>query len=126
MSNYWKDRLAKYFLGATAFHAAINTFYLAFYSDNVNAAGTGTENTATICTTRPTVTFTFPGAVGSGESVIQSKTITVENAATISSVAIFDAASGGNMLVFHHLPIPVSVVPGSWTIDAGDINIKFL
>lgn len=122
MSNYYKDRLAKMLLVGTTFHGALTNVYLAFFSDNVNAAGTGTENTATICTTRPIVTFTF-GAVGSGESTMAQEVITVENAATISSVGLFDAVSGGNLLFFHHLASPVSVVPGTWTIDAGDIKV---
>lgn len=96
--------------------------YIAFYSDLVTDAGVGTDVTATICTTRPDINFTY---LGGGEASNQSLTITVLGAATIASIGLWTAASGGDMLTYEHLPMSVSVVPGTWTIDAGDIKVKF-
>jgi hypothetical protein len=118
-----KDNLAKVFTGSPYTLNNANT-YLAFYSNSVSETGSGTDVTATICTTRPDINFTFSG-VGTGEAQNQEVTITVLGSATVASVGLWTAASGGELLTFQDLPTPVSVAPGSWTIDAGDIKVKF-
>lgn len=120
MSDHFADKISMMIWSNTI--SAYSAYYIAFYSDSVNSAGSGTDITGTVAGSRQVVTFS---AGGTGEALIDAKTITVLNAATIQSIAIWDAVSAGNMVAFEDLPSPVSVVPGSWTIDAGDIKLLF-
>jgi hypothetical protein len=119
VSNYlvkkWLDRA----LGAQAFTDPA-TVYIALFTSAPSASGGGTEVTGGSYA-RKSVTnnnTNFPDSVlGTGEKFLgveQSFAAATANWGTITHAALFDAASGGNMLHYGPLAVPV-------TINNGDI-----
>lgn len=111
MSNYLKNALLNW-VKSTAFPADPATVYLAFFSDSVNAAGTGTEVTNLVSVIRAPMGW---GSIVNNEE-INAGQISISNAfgnTTVVSVGIYDAQSGGNLLFFSDLLSPLTVTAGS-------------
>lgn len=122
MTDYLEDALANHVFRNTAFTSP-TTVYLALYTDETTDAGGGTEVSGGSYA-RQTVSF---GAPSAGQIVTDADiTFADMPAATVISVAILDAASGGNMLAHGPLATSKTVNAGdNLTLSAGDLTFTF-
>jgi hypothetical protein len=124
-SNYMEDSVLGWIKGSDM-PAAPAAVYVGLFSDDPGEDGVGTEVTATIRSTgRVPVTF---GAITNGSMSNDSGVDfgIAEGAATISHVAIFDAASGGNMLASRAIAAPLAIGAGvqvSFPVDAITVSL---
>lgn len=114
-SNYLENKLLDHTLGNTAFSQP-STLYVGLFTGTPNSnleAGTLTDEVSGGSYTRKAVTF---GAASSG-SASNSATVTFDTATanwgTITSVAVLDASTSGNVLFY-------GSVTSSKTIESGD------
>lgn len=126
LSNYLANAILNWHRG-TAMPAAPATVYVGVFNGDPTAAGTGgTEVTTTI---RPA------GRVAVGFGTVTSRAVAnaanidfgaAAAGATITHAAIFDAASGGNMLGFTPLDNSRTIaVADPVVIPAGDLQVNF-
>lgn len=118
-------------LKGTAFPAAPSAVYVALFNGSPTDTGTaGTEVTTTIrAAGRPTVTFGTPSAGTAAATLANSAAVdfgAAAGAATVTHVALFDAATAGNMLWYGTVSgQPVSVAAGAnVTFDSGDLSLS--
>ncbi len=102
-SDYLETQILNWIKGTTFPTAPTNLYVGLFSSDPTDTGSAGTEVTTTIRPAgRVTITFGANTGTGDGGTVITSATDadfgTSAGAATVTHFAIFDAASGGNML----------------------------
>lgn len=124
MTDYLEDKLRDHVLRNIAYTSPTDV-YLALFSTATTDAGGGTEATGGSYA-RQVVDFQAGGA-GSG-AADNSGAITFSNmpAGTWTHAALFDASSGGNMLM--HAPLTSSKTTGvgdSVQFDAGDVDAIF-
>lgn len=115
-TNYLENEVLGHIFGGTTY-AKPATLYLALFTAAPGEAGGGTEVTETgTAYTRQTITFTV--TPGNPSTAINNAAVEFAAATasygTVTHVAIFDAATGGNMLDFAALNI-------AKTIDTGDV-----
>jgi hypothetical protein len=115
LSNYLEEKIVEHFLRNSAV-ASPATVYLALFTSDPGEAGSGTEASYTNYArqavawtaldgngqTKNTATITFPANGNASASVI------------ITHAALFDAASGGNMLLH-------GALASSKTLQVGDV-----
>lgn len=104
--------------------------YIGLFTTATADDGTGTEVGAGVNYSRQTVTF---GAASTAAGVTTALTTadvefgpaTTSNWGTISHLAIFDAATGGNMLFHGALSVPKTItVDDSLRIGTGNLTIE--
>lgn len=123
MSNYLAGKVRDHVLRNISYTSP-TTVYLALFTSAVTEAGTGTEVTGGSYARQA---ITFNAGTLSGEAT-QAAAVTFSNmpGCTVKSVAIMDAASSGNMLVFASLPRQRTVPSNdAFTLDSGDFRILF-
>ena len=100
-SNYMEERIVEHFLRNTAV-ATPTTVYLALFQTDPGEAGAGTETSYTNYA-RVATTWTALDANGQTKNsgaVAFAANGNASASVTITHAAIFDAASGGNMLLY--------------------------
>lgn len=106
----YENAVLNYLRGAGA-PTAIAGLYLDLYNGDPQGAGTSVLSTITGSATRSSITSAM-GAAASG-STTNPSTITVTSSAaagaTVTHVALFDAATGGNLLMSGALTAPKTV-----------------
>ena len=125
-SDYLEDAILNWFKGTT-FPAAPGTIYVALFNNDPTDTGlSGTEVTTTIrAAGRLGVTL---GSLGDG-TVSNSAVVdfgTSDGTVSVTHVAIYDAASSGNMLASAALASTVNVTAGdnvSFAIGALDFTV---
>ncbi|MBP2310492.1 hypothetical protein GBZ48_31525 [Azospirillum melinis] len=111
MSNYLRNKLLDHANGKTAYTMPA-TVYLAALTSASTVAGPGTEvGTASTGYARQAITATMTAASNGVSSNAANIVFGPATAAwgTISDYAIFDAATGGNMLWFGTMPAAKTV-----------------
>lgn len=124
MTDYLEDKLRDHVLRNVAYTSP-PTVYLRLFSTATTDAGGGTE-VAGGSYTGQAVTFQA-GAAGSG-AADNSAAVSFSNmpGATVTHAALFDAATGGNMLMHAALTSPKTVNAGdTLTFSAGDVDAIF-
>ena len=118
LSNYLENKLLDHALRNTSY-TPVATVYLALYVGSPTDAGTGG---AEVAATRQAVTF---GAASSG-TVSNSSSISFTSmpAVTVTHIGVYDASTGGNLLLHGALSAPVVAASGdTFTIAANDLDI---
>lgn len=110
LSNYLEDKLLDHFLGTTAYTKP-TTAYLALYTVAPTDSTSGTEVSGGSYARQ---TVTFSAASGGATSNDSNVDFNGMPACTVVAVAVLDALTGGNILVYGPLT-------ANKTVDAGDI-----
>jgi hypothetical protein len=124
ISDYYENKIIDHMLRGQAFTPP-STIYLALYTEAPSDAGGGTEVSGGGYARQ---SFTLTAASGGATS--NSADITFPQATsdwgTMVAVGIFDAQTGGNLLMWANLTQPKTVNAGDiFVIKAGDLNISF-
>ena len=118
LSNYLENKLLDHTLRNTSYTPA-TTVYLALYVGSPTDTGSGGTEVAV---TRQAATF---GAAASG-AVSNSSSISFTSmpVVTVTHIGIFDADTGGNLLIHGALSSSVVAASGdTFTIQANDLDI---
>jgi len=118
LSNYLENKLLDHTLRNTSYTPA-TTVYLALYVGSPTDTGSGGTEVAV---TRQAATF---GAAASG-TVSNSSSISFTSmpVVTVTHTGIFDASTGGNLLIHGALSSSVVAASGdTFTIQANDLDI---
>ena len=124
MTDYLEGKLRDHVLRNVAFTSP-TTVYLALFTTATSDAGGGTEVSGGSYA-RQAVAFTA-GAAGSGAADnTDPETFSNMPAVTVTHAALFDALTGGNMLMHAPLSAPKTVNAGdSLIFAAGDVDAVF-
>ena len=128
-TDYLEAAVLDHVLGNTAFTQP-TTLYIGLFTTATADDGTGTEVGAGVNYSRQTVAFgaatTVAGvSTASNSADVEFGPATVSNWGTISHLAIFDAASGGNMLFHGALSVAKTItVDDSLRIGTGNLTIE--
>lgn len=123
LSTYLAPKYLDHLFNATAFAAPANT-YLALFTTDPTAAGTGTEVTGGSYARQSIsmATATSTGTITSDAAI----TFTALPTAAVTHYGIYDASTGGNLLLYGALPSSVIVNSGeqiSFPTGNLDLNI---
>lgn len=101
-----------------------SAWYVALFTAAPGEAGGGTEiSTSGTAYVRKTAAFTVSGNLATNSAAIEWD-VASTNWGTITHIAVFDAASGGNMLAYAPLAASKSIGAGDvFRIPAGDLDI---
>lgn len=123
MTDYLANKVRDHVLRNTSFTSP-TTVYLALFTTPIEEDGTGTEVTGGSYARQA---IAFDAGTLAGEAVqAAAETFTGMPSATVHSVAVFDAVTAGNMLIFGALPRQRTVSSGdAFTLDAGDLSVLF-
>ena len=123
-SDYLEDKVLDHVFGGNAYTAP-STLYVALYTSAPSDTGGGTEVSGGGYV-RQTATFTVSGTnptTASNTGAIEYPTATA-NYGTVTSVGIFDALSGGNLLAYANLTASKVVSTGDvFRFNAGDLDV---
>lgn len=123
-SDYLEDKVLEHVFGGNAYTAP-STLYVALYTSAPSDTGGGTEVSGGGYV-RKTATFNVSGTnptTASNAGAIEYPTATA-NYGTVTSVGIFDALSGGNLLAYANLTASKVVSTGDvFRFNAGDLDI---
>ncbi len=120
-SNYLANEILDDVFSGNAYTVP-GTFYLALYTATPSASGGGTEVSGGAYA-RQTVAFTTTAQTSSNTAAVEYPTATASYG-TVTSVGVFDASSGGNLLAFGNLSASKTISTGDvLRIPAGDLDI---
>lgn len=120
-SNYLENKILLHVFGATPYTAP-STLYVALFTSDPGEGGTGTEVSGGSYA-RQTATFTVTGANAANTAAIEFPTATA-SWGTITYAAVYDAASGGNLLGSGGLATSKAIATGDvLRIPASSLNI---
>lgn len=120
-SNYLENKVLLHVFGATPYTAPA-TLYVGLFTSNPGEAGGGTEVSGGSYA-RQTAAFTVAANLASNTAAVEFPTASA-SWGTITYAAIFDAASGGNMLAYGALTASKTIATGDvFRIPAGDYDI---
>ena len=99
-------------------------WYLALFTSNPADDASGTEvSTSGTAYARQTAAFTVSGDTASNSAAIEFPTATA-SFGTVSHVAVFDAATSGNMIAYAALTASKAIDTGDvFRVPAGDLDI---
>lgn len=99
-------------------------WYLALFTSNPADDASGTEvSTSGTAYARQTAAFTVSGDTASNSSAIEFPTAT-SSFGTVSHVAVFDAATSGNLIAYAALTSSKAIDTGDvFRVPAGDLDI---
>lgn len=123
LTPYLGNRILRW-LGGNNMPSAPSNVYLALFDGNPLSAGTEVGADVRAATPREPITWSVPAA---GTTITMASSADADFGASegpcdITHVAVFDAASGGNMLAKKALSSPVSVILGTQVnFLAGDL-----
>ena len=110
LSDYLEDALLDHFLGTSAYTAP-STVYVALYTAAPSDSGGGTEVSGGSYARQSAA---FDAAASGATANTSNVDFTNMPACTVVAVGVFDASSGGNLLVH-------GTLTANKTVDAGDI-----
>lgn len=120
-SNYLENKVLLHVFGATAYTAP-TTLYVGLFTSDPGEGGTGTEVSGGSYA-RQTVTFTVAGNLASNTAAVEFPTASA-SWGTITYAAVYDAATGGNLLGSGGLATAKTIDSGDvFRIPAGDLDI---
>lgn len=120
-SNYLENKVLLHVFGATAYTAPA-TLYIGLFTSDPGEGGTGTEVSGGSYA-RQTATFTVAGNLASNTAAVEFPTASA-SWGTITYAAVYDAASGGNLLASGGLATSKTIDSGDvFRIPAGDLDI---
>lgn len=120
-SNYLENKVLLHVFGATAYTAP-TTLYVGLFTSDPGEAGSGTEVSGGSYA-RQAVTFTVTDNLASNNAAVEFPTATA-SWGTISYAAVYDAASGGNLLGSGGLATAKTIDSGDvFRIPTGDLDI---
>lgn len=120
-SNYLENKVLLHVFGATPYTAPA-TLYVALFTSDPGEGGTGTEVSGGSYA-RQTATFTVSGSLASNTAAVEFPTASA-SWGTITYAAIYDAATGGNLLGSGGLATAKAIGAGDvFRIPAGDFDI---
>lgn len=127
IASAYLNSIVNYLRGAGA-PTAISAIYIDLYAGDPQESGSSVLSTITGSATRPNITSAMAAASG-GVSRNSSTSITITEAAVgaavITDVAIFDAATSGNLIMSKALPAQVAVnVLDSVTVANNNLAIS--
>lgn len=113
-TNYFEGQMLSLMRGQSI--TAPQNVYLALFLSNPGDTGTeGTEISYTSYARQP-ITFSAPAASGSGLMIANSSQISFAeasaNVGTVTYVGVYDALSGGNLLLYGQLDTPLVIQSG--------------
>lgn len=120
LTDYLEDALLDHFLNNTAYTQT--TVHLSLHTSTNSDSAAGTEVSGNNYSRQNTA---FDAASGGSSSNTDAETFTASGGSwgTVVSVALYDASSGGNQLVYDNDFNDTAVDNGSTlTFDAGDIT----
>ena len=121
-SNYLETEILDHVFGGNAYTAPA-TLYVGLYTSAPSDAGGGTELSGDGYA-RQTATFTVTGDTASNSAAIEYPTATA-SWGTVTHIGVFDALSGGNLLVYGTLTTSKLVDSGDvFRIPTGDLDIS--
>ena len=99
-------------------------WYLALFTSNPADDASGTEvSTSGTAYARQSAAFTVSGDTASNSAAIEFPTATA-SFGTVSHVAVFDAATSGNMIAYAALTASKAIATGDvFRVPAGDLDI---
>lgn len=120
-SNYLENKVLLHVFGATAYTAP-TTLYVGLFTSDPGEGGTGTEVSGGSYA-RQTVAFTVAGNLASNTAAVEFPTASA-SWGTITYAAVYDAATGGNLLGSGGLATAKTIDSGDvFRIPAGDLDI---
>lgn len=123
LSDYAEEKFADW-IGGNANMPATSSRYLALFDDDPTDANTGNEVTADIRVAgRLGITFSSPtnGQISNASQISFGNS---NNDASVTHFGIYDAASGGNLIVHGQLSSPKTIQTGDELLfEAGSIII---
>lgn len=120
-SNFLENKVLLHVFGATPYTAPA-TLYVGLFTSNPGEAGGGTEVSGGSYA-RQTAAFTVAANLASNTAAVEFPTASA-SWGTITHAAIFDAATGGNMLAYGALTASKTIATGDvFRIPAGDYDI---
>lgn len=110
LTDYAEDKILQHVFMNTAYTPPA-TIYVALFTTSPDDTGAGTEVTGGSYA-RQTVAFTL--ATGGAGQISNSAALTFPSmpACTVVAAALYDALTGGNMLAYDDLPVPVTYSAG--------------
>lgn len=121
-SDYLENKVLGHVFGGAAYTAP--TKYIGLFTAAPSDAGGGTEVPATNGYSRQSATFSVAGNVASNNAIIEFATATGAGWGTITHMAIFDAATGGNMLAWAPLTVSRNILAGDvFRIPVGNLTV---
>jgi len=122
-SNTFETHVLTYVFTATSVTRP-TAWYLALFTSNPTDAGSGTEvSTSGTAYARQTAAFTVSGDTASNSSAIEFPTATA-SFGTVSHVAVFDAATSGNLIAYAALTSSKAIDTGDvFRVPSGDLDI---
>lgn len=123
-SNYLETEILDHVFAGNAYTAP-TTLYLALHTADPAEDGSGAEvSTSGTAYSRQTVTFTVSGNTATTDAAVEYSTATADFG-TVSHVAVWDAATAGNMLAFAALTSSKTIETGDvFRVPAGDLDIE--
>lgn len=120
-SNFLETEILDHVFGGNPYTAP-STLYLALFTAAPSDAGGGTEVSGGAYA-RQAVTFTVTGDTASNSAAVEFPTATASYG-TVTHAAIFDAASGGNLLDWGALSVSKAIDTGDvFRLPTGDYDI---
>jgi hypothetical protein len=124
ISDYYENKIIDHMLRGQAFTPP-STIYLALYTVAPSDSGGGTEVSGGGYQRQPITLSPASGGATSNSADIVFPTAT-SSWGTIVAVGIFDAQTGGNLLMWANLTQSKTVDSGdTFKINAGDLDISF-
>lgn len=120
-SNYLENKVLLHVFGATAYTAP-STLYVALFTSDPGEAGSGTEVSGGSYA-RQSASFTVVNNLASNTAAVEFPTASA-SWGTITYAAVYDSASGGNLLASGGLTTSKTIDSGDvFRIPAGDFDI---
>lgn len=124
MTDYLEDKLRDHVLRNIAYTSP-TAVYLALFTTATTDAGGGTE-VAGGSYARQAISFQAGGAGSGAADNDAAEAFSNMPSATVTHCAIFDASSGGNMLLHAPLASPKTITAGdTLTFAIGDLDVVF-
>lgn len=124
LSNYSEDRLLKANYGNTA-PALPTAWYLALHSGDPGETGSANELTAGGYARKVWTPVAVSGGTTSNDAAIVFAAAT-ENWSEITYVSVWDAVTAGNMLDYHTIAVPRTILnTGVLTFATGELDITY-
>jgi hypothetical protein len=124
ISDYYENKIIDHMLRGQAFTPP-STIYVGLFTVAPTDAGGGTEVSGGSYARQPVTLTAASGGTATNSADIIFPTATA-NWGTIVAVGIFDASTGGNLLMHNSLTTSKTVNNGdTFKISAGNLNISF-
>ncbi len=122
-SNTFETHVLNYVFTTTSVTRP-TAWYLALFTSNPADDASGTEvSTSGTAYARQSATFTVSGDTASNSAAIEFPTATA-SFGTVSHVAVFDAATSGNMIAYAALTASKAIDTGDvFRVPSGDLDI---